>query len=68
MTHRRIIFSNPHELLVDSTRLTALKNKVDSLATDLATLDGKTEAQRRADDATRQSVMDHFEDLAKGDF
>lgn len=65
MTHRRIIFSSPNELLIDSTRLTALKSKVDSIASDLATLDGKTEAQRRADKSTRDSVLNAFEKLGE---
>lgn len=68
MTHRRLIFSNPTRMLTDSTRLTALKNEVDALASDLATLDGKTEDARLEDAATRESVMQHFENLAKEDF
>lgn len=68
MTHRRLIFSNPTRMLTDNTRLTALKNEVDALASDLATLDGKTEDERLEDAATRESVMQHFENLAKEDF
>lgn len=63
MTHRRLQFSNPRDLLIDSTRLSALKSKVDAIASDLATLDGQSEAQRRENQSLRDSVINAFREL-----
>lgn len=63
MTSRRIIFSNPTDLLIDSNRLSALKAKVDSIAADLATLDGQSEATRRSNKSLRNGVINAFKTL-----
>jgi len=65
MTTRRIIFSNPRNLLIDSTRLAALKTKMDALASDLATLDGMSEAAREADQELRNAVLEKFARLGE---
>lgn len=58
-------FANAHHLLVDSTRLAALKTIVDDIAADLATLDGQTEGQREADAPFRAALLTKFQRMAE---
>lgn len=58
-----VTFTNPKDMLTDSTRVTRLKAKIDDIAADLATLDAMTEADRKLAADLRNGIMDKFRTL-----
>lgn len=63
MTGRRLQFNNPRQLLTDSDRLSALRAKVDEIASDLSELEGMSEEERRDATELRDGVLDRFRRL-----
>lgn len=62
MTHRRVTFSR--RSLTETDSLTAIKAEVDAIASDLATLEGLSEAARESAAEVNQ-VLDRFETVSR---
>lgn len=63
MTGRRLQFNNPRHLLTDSGRLSALRAKVDEIASDLSELERMNAAERRDAVELRDGVLNRFRTL-----